>query len=261
MNPSEVDPDQAQRISEAAARAALGQQVKTYEAVPADWRGIGRLAMIFVGLLVVTAFGFAVRIELIEAAMYLALIVGIGVVFSTASGLYYGRRNAGGRLDLFEDGLVFTLKERQQVVRYDSTAVIQDLIAHQRNGVTRRVTQAYEMRDVDGQPLRLREGIADVQEWGPRIQEAVALHQMPAALATLGAGHPVEFGSITLNPTGVAAHGTLVSWAEITDVEVGDGRFRIKTAPGRSAIATNISSLTNFSLLYALIKHGRGIQN
>ncbi|MFE3222529.1 DUF6585 family protein [Nocardia sp. NPDC059228] len=248
-------------ISDVAIRAGLGGHNKTFGPVPADWHGIGRLAQIFVGLVGVTVLGFGVHVVFLQFAMYLALIAGLGLVFSIVSAVFYGQRNAGGRLDLFEHGLVFTLKSRQQVVRYDSTTLIQDLVEHRRNGVTIRVTQAYELTDVDGRPLRLREGIANPEEWGPRLQQGVSIHQMPTALATLGAGYPVEFGKIALQPAGVAAFGTVVPWAEITDVEIAEGQLRIKTTASRPAIAANISSLTNFNLLYALIRRGRGIQD
>ncbi|MEC3955020.1 DUF6585 family protein [Nocardia sp. CDC153] len=253
--------ERAQSISDVAIRAGLGGHSKTFGPVPADWHGIGRLAQIFVGLVGVTVLGFGVHVAVLQFAMYLALIVGLGLVFSILSAVFYGQRNAGGRLDLFEHGLVFTLKSRQQVVRYDSTTLIQDLIEHRRNGVTIRVTQAYELTDIDGRPLRLREGISNPEEWGPQIQQQVGIHQMPAALATLGAGRPMEFGTITLQPAGISAFGTLVPWAEITDVEIAEGQLRIKTGAGRPAITTNISSLRNFNLVCALIRHGRGIRN
>ncbi|MVU78967.1 hypothetical protein GPX89_17150 [Nocardia sp. ET3-3] len=250
--------DDVQRISEAAARAGLGRHVKTYEAVRTNWRAIGKLGIAFVVLVAVTVLGYAVQVEILEAAVYFALITGLAALFSTVRGLYTGQQNSGKWLELFEHGLIFKSKERLRVVRYDSTSVIQDLVDHRRNGVTTRVTHAYQIRDLDGQALRLREGIINAQEWGPRIQEGVAAHQMPTALATLGSGSPVEFGSITLSPTGVSGYGTLVRWTEITDVDVAEGRLRIKTAAKRPPIVSPISSLTNFNLLYALIERGRG---
>ncbi|MFE2995147.1 DUF6585 family protein [Nocardia sp. NPDC059246] len=248
-----------QRISDAATRAGLGRHVKAYGAVTTDWHGIHKLGMIFIALVGVTVVGFAVKIELLEVAIYLALIVGLALLFSTVHGLFYGQRNAGKWLELFEHGLIFVSRERLRVVRYDSTTVIEDLIDHRRNGVTTRVTHAYEMRDLDDQHLRLREGIVNPQEWGPRIQEGVVIHQMPTALATLGAGQPVEFGSITLSAAGVTGYGTVVPWADITDVDIAEGRLRIKTAAKRPPITTPISSLTNLNLLYALIKRGCGL--
>ncbi|MFE3057724.1 DUF6585 family protein [Nocardia sp. NPDC059239] len=259
MTQPALQTDDTQRISEAAVRAGLGRHVQTYGAVTMDWRGIGRLGMIFVGLVAVTVLGFAVRVELLEAAMYFALIVGLAALFSIVHGLFYGQRNSGKWLELFEHGLIFVSREQLRVVRYDSTSVIQDLVDHRRNGVTTRVTYAYEMQDLDGRPLRLREGIVNPQEWGPRIQEGVAVHQMPTVLATLGSGQAVEFGSITLSPAGVTGYSTLVQWAEITDVDIAEGRLRIKTAAKHPSIAVPISSLTNFNLLYALIKRGRGL--
>ncbi|MEV6095086.1 hypothetical protein [Nocardia sp. NPDC051981] len=50
-----------------------------------------------------------------------------------------------------------------------------------------------------------------------------------------------------------------MQWAEITDVDIAEGRLRIKTAAKHPSIAVPISSLTNFNLLYALIKRGRGL--
>ncbi|MFE3255948.1 DUF6585 family protein [Nocardia sp. NPDC059091] len=97
------------------------------------------------------------------------------------------------------------------------------------------------------------------QEWGLRIQEGVAIHQIPTALATLGAGQPVEFGSITLSAAGVTGYGTVVPWVDITDVDIAESRLRIKTAAKRPPITTPISSLTNLNLLYALIERGRGL--
>ncbi|WP_162958615.1 hypothetical protein [Nocardia yunnanensis] len=44
------------------------------------------------------------------------------------------------------------------------------------------------------------------------------------------------------------------------DAELAEGRFHVKSAASRPPIVINVASLTNLNLLYALIKHGRGIQ-
>ncbi|MGW4245442.1 DUF6585 family protein [Nocardia sp. NPDC004722] len=251
--------DDIQRISETAARMGLGQHIKTYGPIMTNWRTIRKLGLAFIGLVAVTVLGYAVHVELLEAALYFAVITGLTALLGTVHGIYHGQRNSGKWLELFEHGLIFKSKEQLRVVRYDSATVIQDLVEHRRNGVTTRVTHAYQMHDLDGRALRLREGIINPQEWGARIQEGVAVHQMPSALAKLGAGQSIEFGAITLSPTGVTGYGTQVPWTEITDVDIADGRLRIKTAAKRPPIISPISALTNFNLLYALIKRGRGL--
>ncbi|GAB2562491.1 hypothetical protein GCM10027167_82010 [Nocardia heshunensis] len=237
----------------------LGQHIKTYGAIMTNWRAIQKAALICVVLVAVTVLGYAVHVELLEAAMYFAVIAGLTAVIGTVHGIYHGKRNSGKWLELFEHGLIFKSNEQLRVVRYDSASVIQDLVEHRRNGVTTRVTHAYQMHDLDGRALRLREGIINPQEWGARIQEGVAAHQMPSALAKLGAGQSIEFGVITVSPTGVTGYDTHVPWTDITDVDIAAGRFRIKTAAKRPPITAPISSLTNFNLLYALIKRGRGL--
>ncbi|MFI1915048.1 DUF6585 family protein [Nocardia sp. NPDC020380] len=254
---SSVQDAENRPIADASARAGLGERVAVYLPTPANWRAIQRMSLAFVVLVVITVVGFAVHVELIEAAMYPAIILGLAIVMSTIQGVYYGNRNEGVRLELFEHGLIFFSRNGLRTVRYATAEVIQDLVKNQRTG---RVTQTYTLRDVEGNHFAMREGLAKPEEWGPRIQEAVAVHQMPAALAALQAGRQLDFREISMNVNEVRQRNTVVPWAEISGLEITKGSLLVKTADNRPAILTDIRAVSNFNLVYALIKRFSGVQ-
>ncbi|MEU5882712.1 DUF6585 family protein [Spirillospora sp. NPDC047279] len=94
--------------------------------------------------------------------------------------------------------------------------------------------------------------------WGPEIQAQVARVRLPGAVERLRRGEALDFGKLRIGGDGVSVKGKALAWAEVSDVQVGDGTLWVSDARRRSLPTVAVAEIPNFLLALNLLERLRG---
>ncbi|MEV4744562.1 DUF6585 family protein [Streptomyces sp. NPDC049555] len=177
---------------------------------------------------------------------------GIGVLLTLARHLGSSAADVRdeARLDLYENGMTAAVKGLIHVVRYDTTSVF-------RTGAA-----SHALTGVDGERIVLRDGPGqdDASQWWAEIERGVTRAQLPRALAALGRGERLAFGSIRLTREEIGCGKVRARWPQVRDLRIRQGALVLDTVDATSHDATSheldadLSRTPNLFVLRALVE-------
>ncbi|MEU8922924.1 DUF6585 family protein [Kitasatospora sp. NPDC048545] len=166
------------------------------------------------------------------------------------------RKDAG--LHLYEHGLVVAAGGRLRALRWDAMTVHQNIGRYHTFGRSTRIKHAYTLRDGDGREVTVREGFPNAEEWGPRIQQAVADAQLTDAITALRAGKTLPFGCFRLSRNGIDAGGRRVTWSQVKGVGTRQGLVSVEVAGRRAGLSGDpVRMFPNLRLFTSLVEQLR----
>ncbi|WP_240003222.1 DUF6585 family protein [Streptomyces cinnamoneus] len=161
------------------------------------------------------------------------------------------------RLDLYERGMTVAVKDRIHVVRYDTTAVFQEIVPCQDEAG--RVATAYTLTDVHGERVVLggRPERGGAPAWGSEIQRAVAQAQLPRALDALDEGRRLVFGDIWLSGEEIGSGEVAARWPLVRRTEIRNGLVEVVIAGTSHGFACAVSEVPNLFVFWTLVERFR----
>jgi hypothetical protein len=246
-------------ISRAAERENLGEHRRTYVAVRPNTRrhAIEAVGVLLCGLaaLIGAATGAAVITILCVTGV---LMIGVRLLCELAWLAYVCSRNRDTRLDLYDHGFVVIVGGRARAVRYDSTTVRRNIVAHVGNPAPEQISHSYTVIDSIGDPIVLRHTIAHPEEWGPEIDRAVTEAQLPRAIATLDVGGRLDFEYFWMTPAEIGAAHRSVSWSRVSGIVVHKGWVSVRiTGESLPLESLPVSLIPDFTLFRTVAERMR----
>lgn len=214
-----------------------------------------------IGTLLLLA-GLIVFVAMAEAASQLTLIclgfggfcaLGIGLL-----GLGDARRTLDMSLELYERGLRYTDRHGQK--QWAWSDITQLLFNTVRVGNTNRYQYVYQINHAGGDSIVFYDHIRDPAGAFSIIAKYVYPLLLPSLLADSDAGKTIQFGAVTLEPTGIRLNNKLMSWADVAGARVSGGSLFIdKRDPGLFGnTEMNTGEVPNADLLVQLVNRRIG---
>ncbi|MFI5709786.1 DUF6585 family protein [Kribbella sp. NPDC051620] len=245
------------QISAAVAHARLGEHRATH--LPREhssgWVGLSVMAVLF------GVFGFGSLLA--DGPVFLsatctpaAIATGWWAVRAARKAATKGRV----RLDLFEHGMTY-IDHRGQLsaFRWDSMQVKQSILKQTADfGTVSQTSFSYRVVGDDGAAATIEgshEGNTAVDAWGPAIQEAVTIAQLPAAVVRFRQGDTLRFGNLIISWDQVAAKGKATPWTQIETAYVANGQLYLREKGARRGkVFSQINQIPNYYVFYALLE-------
>ncbi|PQM46534.1 DUF6585 family protein [Mycobacterium talmoniae] len=179
-----------------------------------------------------------------------AVVIGGGYALHAAA-------NRGARLDIFERGITVVQRGKLRVVRYDDTALWQNIVDyHHTLGSQRRYS--YRLRDTSGAKFTITGNFQQPTEWGPTIQRAVTDAQLPVAWAAIMAGQRLEFGRIWVTAQQVGTGTSGWPWSRVSDITVTNGTVNVRSEERPKLLVYEaVRQIPNFFVFLALTERLR----
>jgi hypothetical protein len=114
-------------------------------------------------------------------------------------------------------------------------------------------TEAENPGDLVRAPL-----FAQMDVWGPMLEEGITRTHLPAVLAELAAGRRVEFGPAAVTADGLVVDGAETRWNEITALSVENGHLTVKRSGRFFRSSLRIAYVPNLLVLAAVVRHYSG---
>ncbi|MBY8856236.1 hypothetical protein K7711_07090 [Nocardia sp. CA2R105] len=237
--------------AEAAARAGLGQHLRTYPALASSGsnvKGPATATAIFVAIAIAAFIGKQPVMGSIAGIA--GVLCGIGAIVALMRDSSWQRTFRGARLDLYSDGVVAFIEARARVVRYDSTGVFQKVVHYERTG---RTSYTYTLIDTAGEKFVLQNSFVEPSAWGATIQRAVTEAQYPRALSALEAGERLTFGPWWIDRHGIGRNDKAHPWADIERVNGAGGVASVSIKGKLIGLGqADVSSIMNYPLFESL---------
>ncbi|MGA5824315.1 DUF6585 family protein [Kitasatospora sp. NPDC094028] len=244
----------------AAAQHHLGGRRATY--VPAPLPPVfqrSEIVVVSVILAVLVSAGVALAPMSPPLAAFCTVPLPVLLIYRFLRERRVRRARADAGLHLYEHGLIVVGRGELHVLRWDAMTVYQNIGRYHTFGRSNRVKHAYTLRDRGGRWLTIREGFPHPEEWGRRIQQAVADAQLMGTIAALRSGETLTFGHFRVNLTGVEAGRTRVPWSQVEGVGVSrQGLVRIEAAGKRAGLSGDpVRMFPNLQLFTSLVEQLR----
>jgi hypothetical protein len=161
---------------------------------------------------------------------------------------------------LYQHGLVDRRKSQPVILSYDDVQSLFITIVRLAN-VTSYI---YTIHTKDNRQIQFDEHLAQIKDIGHILQEQIAQHQLPEAIATYKQGLPVSFKQLTVTSDGVAVGKRFLPWTEFDSAMVLQTRTRkylhtfieIKQKNQQNAWALlDQKTFPNVSLFFALLDY------
>ncbi|GAA3591261.1 DUF6585 family protein [Kribbella ginsengisoli] len=245
------------RISAAVAHARLGEHRATH--LPREHSS--GWVILSVTAVLCGVFGFGSLLA--DGPAFLSVVftpLAIGAGWWAVRAAYKAAHKGRVRLDLFEHGMTF-VDHRGQVsaFRWDSMQVRQSILKQTADfGAVSQTSFSYRVVGPDGAAATIEgshEGNTAVDAWGPAIQEAVTVAQLPGAVVRFRQGDTLVFGDLTISWDLVGAKGKLTPWAQVETAYVANGQLYLRTKGSkRGKVLSQISQIPNYYVFYSLLE-------
>jgi hypothetical protein len=245
------------QISAAVAHARLGEHKATHQ--PREHSsGVVILSVVTV---LCGALGFGSLVA--GGPLYLSIIftpLAIGAGWWAVHAGYKAANKGRVRLDLFEHGMTFIdHRGKLSAFRWDSMQVKQSILKQKADfGIVSQTSFSYRLAGDDGASATVEgshDGNANVDAWGPAIQEAVTNAQLPDALARFQQGQTLRFGALSISWNSLAAKDKMTPWTQIETAYMANGQLYIREmASRRGKLLAQINQVPNYYVFYALLE-------
>lgn len=143
------------------------------------------------------------------------------------------------KIYIFEQGYIQVSRKAATAYRWDRVAALyQEIVTVRYNGISTGTQYRYKIEFADGRVHKLNTFTANMPLLGPVLQAEVAKVQVPQAFAMMRAGQWVNFGPFAVSGAGlVVGNNPPVPWAEVTSLQVFNGRVLLSRANTRGRLA------------------------
>lgn len=167
---------------------------------------------------------------------------------------------------VFEEGCVLDGQRGQGIEWFDWSDVsdFRQSVHTTKNGGFEDTDFAYKFTLTDGRVFSVKARAttlteSGLEDFGPLVDRQVTAARLPAVLAKLEQGTPVDFGSFTLTVAGVAyarkiASDRFVAWADLEQVSVANGQVWVKERGRRMRWSESCSAIPNLTMFLVLIE-------
>lgn len=180
-----------------------------------------------------------------------------GFIFLTLGGVFlWGlRRQEGVQVRVYERGLVYRRRGREQVFRWEeveafgeSATVHEDTLTGMKSGVG----YVYRLRRADGASVTLDNEVEGIARLGRRIREATGGRLSAQAFEAVRGGGYAQFGEFVVRREGLTHKSKTLAWKEVGGVELKEGRVNVKDRSGRQWASELHGFVPNAHVLLAL---------
>jgi hypothetical protein len=181
-----------------------------------------------------------------------------GLIFLTLGAVFvWGlRRQEGVGVRVYERGLVYRRRGREQVFRWDeveafgeSQTVHEDALTGMKSGVA----HVYSLRRRDGASLTLDNEVAGVARLGALMREATGRRLVTRATEAVNGGGLAQFGEFVVTRAGLAHKSKTLAWEEVGRAAVEDGRVVVKDRAGGEWAGELYGFVPNAHVFLALV--------
>lgn len=181
---------------------------------------------------------------LFGASSVFALLGGIGSVLSFL-------KNKGGRVELYENGLVAEKGGKKHVANWDEIAVVKESVEKMyMKGSYIYDRYLYTIEKTDGKIFELSNMVADIAEIGRVIKQKTLERLYPQAVQKINNGGQVLFASLTVDKNGLSG----IPWTQLSSVNVNEGIIEVKDRSGKTIVNGSYAATPNAHLLVALLE-------
>lgn len=145
------------------------------------------------------------------------------------------------RVQVYQHGLVFHKRNRNDVIRWDQIAYVWHIVKKTTNttrntnystGWTTTTTSttayhSYAVQRVDGANFVFDRTFSHLRELGKTIEQESARYLLPQAIAAYNAGQPIKFGNMSVSFSGVSDGRKMLSWSELKSFKVDENNGAI----------------------------------
>jgi len=184
------------------------------------------------------------------------LILGVAVLVLRKAVRDYGRRVVIG-----PEGLVYTVGDRGETVRWDEVeAVYQRVTKRYIHGIYLGTTRRYIVHYDGDRRLTFDGKLADVDGLGARIQHEVTSRLLPRARASYDAGASLAFGALGVSRHGLSNGRETVAWNDIQSVRLDQGMLTVrKRGKWRNWSRIPVAKTPNVWVFLALVDDTIGV--
>ncbi|MBY0457923.1 MAG: hypothetical protein K2V38_11335, partial [Gemmataceae bacterium] len=110
----------------------------------------------------------------------------------------------------------------------------------------------------DGAEAHFGPALTDYDRLAEQVQRRTFAALWPRALARFRDGHPLAFGELELDLTGLRYNGKHLRWRDLKEIAVAQGRLGVKQAGAWLPWALlDVAAVPNLHVLFALVEEGR----
>lgn len=234
---------------------ARGRKLRNIAITVLGWMlsaGFGSAGVAF-WLLAYTEYGPAVVWRWSLPWLALALISLPLALFGTAA-LW---RNRNLRFHLFDDGFVFARGGTRVGAHWSEVqGLLVTAVQYGILGISwgQRIRLQFDL--VDGRQLEINEPLEDEENLVDEIKSHVYPDMLEAYRAAFNDGHPIVFGPITINRSGIRAERNAIAWSQLEWAQLQSGTVMIQPHPGAGArgIKVAAANVPNVDLCVQLIQ-------
>lgn len=184
------------------------------------------------------------------------IFLALGLVF-----VWGLRRQGGVGVRVYERGLVYRRRGREQVFAWDeveafgeSQSVHEDALTGLKSGVA----HVYRLRRGDGATVTLDNEVADIARLGALLREGTRRRLVPRAAEVVRGGGLAQFGEFAVTREGLGHKSKTLAWDEVGGVEVSGGKISVKDRAGREWASELHALVPNAHVLLALVEGRKG---
>lgn len=218
---------------------------------------ISRYIMLIVGIACLGGgIYFAVKAFLTREPVILipVSVICFGVCVIGALALRKFWKTRGGRIELYENGLVTDLGGRHHVTAWSEIAAVKELIqAYYVNGVHTSDRYAYTIEKTNGEFFSFDNNIFQTKRIGQEIKDKTFDLMYPAALQKIKLGGSASFGSLLVDSNGLSENSKRFIWSNLGAFNVKDGIIEITDRDGKIVLEENYAATPNAHVLVALL--------
>lgn len=219
---------------------------------------ISRYVMFLIGLACVAIGLYFVIKPFFDTKETVLLIVvpaiGFGVCALGAFILRKFWKTRGGRIELYENGLIANLSGKRHVTLWKEIASVKETVeAYYINGVHTSDRYVYTIEKTDGDSFSFDNIIFQTKRIGQQIKEKTFDLMHPQALRKLRRGEKIQFGSLSIDSNGLSENSMRFLWSNLNAVKVKDGIIRVKDASGKIIFERPYAATPNAHVLLALL--------
>lgn len=234
---------------------ARGRKVRNIAITVVGWMlsaGFGSAGVAF-WLLAYTEYGPAVVWRWSLPWFALAMISLPLALFGT--GALWRNRNL--HFYLFEDGFVFTRGRTRVGARWSEVqGLLVTAVRYGFLGVSWGQRIRLQLDLVDGRQLEVNEPLEDEEALVDEIKSHIYPDMLEAYRAAFNDGHPIVFGPITLNRSGIRTDRNAIAWSQFESAELQTGTLTIQphSESGARRIKVAAENVPNVDLCVQLIQ-------
>lgn len=182
------------------------------------------------------------------------VIFGVGALASFLGGIgciLSVFKNRGGRVVLYENGLIVEKGGKKHTAIWDEIAVVKESIEKMYlKGSYIYDRYLYMIQKQNGETFELSNMISNIDQIGQVIKTKTLENLYPQAIEKINNGEKVLFDSLSIDKDGLGG----IPWTELSTLKLKDGIIEVIDKNGKSVVKGSYAATPNAHLLVKLLK-------